>query len=114
MEFRRVLFRSLGEVPIDRDLAADLADPAANDPVFLSIGSPCRIEVGPAQQLAPGVKRRIAIEPVPLRAIPEIDGALRSGAAGKWDELRGGISRRGIGLGPVSVKPVAGSLHHAG
>ena len=40
--------------------------------------------------------------------------ALWSGAAGKWDELRGGLSRRGIGLGPVSVKPVAGSLHPAG
>src|SRR5439155_21580273 len=104
----------LGEMPIDSDLAGDFTDPAANDPVFQRIGAGGGVKVGPAEELTQRVKRPVAIEPVPLRGVPEIGCALRAGAAGKPDELRAGISGPGTRFDPITVKPAARALHAVG
>ena len=97
----------LKQPPVDRDPATDLADPAADDPVF---GAAVRA-IGAHSILLDLVEWRLAGKPVPFVAVPEVVWAGRSSSARKSNEIRRLICMVGIGSAiVVAVEPVLFAL----
>src|SRR5688500_4023059 len=93
-------------MPIDVQRAGDLADPTANHPVFLRVGGGGAWKnIRLRRKLADAIEWRVAIEPLPLLAVPEVIGAVRPAAAGKRAKAVRGISQRGIGADESSIGP---------
>src|SRR6185369_6958519 len=98
------LFR---EFPIEAQRAREVAAPAANLPMFVAA-----VQAVGTDEIRPDfVSRRIAVEPVPRRAVPEIVRAERSFVIGKRDEVCRLVSGETIRCFVIiTVRPVALTL----